>query len=109
MAVVYAPAQIERFKSLLAAGLSLAQAGERLGITLAAACGIAHRLKRKGVALPARKAGPKQQPVIVNDVVRIIETTPTATSLTELGGKQCHWPVAGEGRETLFCGADRNG
>jgi hypothetical protein len=29
--------------------------------------------------------------------------------LVELGDHACHWPVAGEGRATLFCGADRGG
>jgi hypothetical protein len=38
-----------------------------------------------------------------------VEVTANAVPLLELADNACHWPVSGEGRATLFCGADRNG
>ena len=114
MASVHPPAELEALKALLAAGLSQAKAGQRLGLTSGAVSGLVRRMRVAGVELPHRlhhhdkpKIVTPQQPnrITIDRDDRIA----TAVPLRELADHSCRWPVAGEGRETLFCGNDRNG
>jgi hypothetical protein len=112
------PATIENVRALLAAGLSRSQIGDRLGMTRAAVQGLVHRMKRGGVVVP--HSLPRPQPVKAkpqcDHSMRStgtrdlpVEAPATAVPLIALGDHGCHWPVAGEGSGTLFCGADRGG
>ena len=112
MATLHPQARIECIKTLLIAGHSRSEIGARLGLRRSVVCALVHRLKRDGVALPRSRPGPK--PVIITPpkpvpAIAFEPLTATAAPLLELDDNACRWPVAGEGRTTLFCGAGRIG
>jgi hypothetical protein len=112
MATLHPQARIECIKTLLIDGRSRSEIGARLGLKRSVVCALVHRLKRDGVALPRSRPGPK--PVIITPpkpvpAIAFEPLTATAAPLLELDDNACRWPVAGEGRTTLFCGAGRSG
>jgi hypothetical protein len=112
MATLHPQARIECIKTLLIAGRSRSEIGARLGLRRSVVCALVHRLKRDGVALPRSRPGPK--PVIITPpkpvpAIAFEPLTAAAAPLLELDDNACRWPVAGEGRTTLFCGAGRSG
>ena len=118
---IHQPATIDNLRALLAEGLSRSQIGARLGMTCGAVKGLVFRMQRGGVvvprSLPARRVPVKAKPQPQYDhSMRStgtcdlpVEVTANAVPLIALGDHGCHWPVAGEGIGTLFCGADRGG
>ena len=54
-------------------------------------------------------APPRPKPVQHARSANQIGEATTAVPLFELADNGCRWPVAGEGRATLFCGAGRDG
>ena len=113
MASLHPQAEVERIKTLLIAGLSWSEIGARLGLTRSVVCSLVHRMKRDGVALPRSRPGPKPSPSITPPkpvpTIAFEPLAATAAPLLELADHACRWPVAGEGRATLFCGAGRDG
>ena len=112
MAAIHSAAELEALKALLAAGLSRSEIGARLGLRRSVLCWLVHRLKRKGVVLPRSRPGPKPKTITPPKPLPTIAfelLTATAAPLLELDDNACRWPVAGEGRATLFCGAGRGG
>jgi hypothetical protein len=105
------PAELQSIRTLLGAGLSRRQVGIRMNLTRAAVSAIVYRMKKRGMVLPPRaKPGPK---IIARSkplpTFAVEPLTATAATLLDLDHNACRWPLAGEGRETLFCGADRDG
>jgi hypothetical protein len=121
------PAEVENLKALLAEGCSYSEIGLRLKMTRCAVGAVIFRLKAAGIELPPtpprwapRAKTPK---VVVKAIIEVattvvpiirprdlpVEISSTAVSLVELGDDACHWPVSGAGRDTMYCGADRNG
>ena len=112
MAAIHSAAELEALKALLAAGLSRSEIGARLGLRRSVLCWLVHRLKRKGVVLPRSRPGPKPKTITPPKPLPTIAFEPltaTAAPLLKLDDNACRWPVAGEGRATLFCGAGRGG
>ncbi len=104
MASLHPPADIESIKALLGAGLSRAEIGNRLGMTRSAVSGLVFRMQHAAVPPPRPK--PVQQAKPVRPAKK---PATTAVPLLKLADHACRWPVAGEGRATLFCGAGRDG
>ena len=105
MASLHPPADLESIKALMASGLSRAEIGNRLGMSRSAVSGLVFRMQH--AVLPPR---PKPvQHVRSAKKVAASEPATTAVPLLELADHACRWPVAGEGRATLFCGAGRDG
>jgi len=113
MAAIHSAAELEALKTLLIAGLSRSEIGARLGLRRSVVCALVHRLKRDGVALRRSRPGPKPSPSITPPkpvpTIAFEPLAATAAPLLELADHACRWPVAGEGRATLFCGAGRGG
>jgi hypothetical protein len=121
MTFTHSQTELDNVRAMLAAGRSLSQIGKACGMTRSAASGLVHRMKtaKSGMAVPSRLRRVKPKPRIVRPPQQQrssgmcdlpVEPIPaTAVTLIELGDNGCHWPVAGEGVATLFCGADRDG
>jgi hypothetical protein len=107
MASLHPPADIESVKALLACGLSRAEIGNRLGMTRSAVSGLVFRMQH-AAAVPPPRPKPVQH-VRLAKKIAASEPATTAVPLLELADHACRWPVAGEGRATLFCGAHRGG
>jgi hypothetical protein len=67
------------------------------------------RAARSGSPPGADKAAKAATVVPIRHRDLPVETTAIAVPLIELADNACHWPMSGEGRSTLFCGADRGG
>jgi hypothetical protein len=115
---IHQSTDIDNVRALLAAGLSRSQIGDRLGMTRSTVGGLIYRMKAKGVAVPRRlprpqsvKAKPQCDHSMRSTGTRDlpVEVTADAVPLIDISPRGCHWPVAGEGIATLFCGADRGG
>jgi hypothetical protein len=109
MASLHPQNEIENVRALLIEG-RLSEIGKRLGLTSGAVAGLAHRLKARGVELPARK--PPTRPIQKRRKRRIASPKPpksTPVTLIEIGKRGCHWPISGAGINTMFCNAVRWG
>jgi hypothetical protein len=112
MVAIHSDAELEALKALLIAGHSQSEIGVWLGMRRPVLQGLVQRLKRQGVAVPRSRSGPKPVTIMPPKPVPTVAFEPlaaTAAPLLDLADNACRWPVAGEGRATLFCGADRDG